>query len=179
MRIKSFLGENIMKKILTTIMAASMVFATGALANTKLGYVDMQKAIKTTSAGKSAKDKLEKEIKKRTKEIEKMKGDIQKMTQDLDKKKLILSPDVKAKKQQEIQEQMLQYRELVGKTQLELQEKERKLTMPILEKLRKVISEVADKEGYTMILEKSEQSVLWAKKESDITDKVIKAFEKK
>ena len=63
--------------------------------------------------------------------------------------------------------------------QLEIQKKERELTLPIVTKLKEVIADIAKKEEYTMILEKSEQSVLWAKDDADLTEKVVKAFEKK
>ena len=80
---------------------------------------------------------------------------------------------------QQLQQEMMKYRELVGKSQLEIQKKERDLTVPIVKKLREIIEDVAKKDGYTMILEKSEQSVLWAQKEADLTDRVVKEFEKK
>ena len=79
---------------------------------------------------------------------------------------------------QELQKEMVGYQELVGKSQVDIQKKERDLTMPIIKKLRKIIDKIAKKDGYTMILEKSEQGVLWAKKDVDITERVIKEFEK-
>ena len=160
-------------------LVLSLIVGSIAQANTpKFGYVDMQKAITLTSDGKSAKDKLEKEFKKKQAELKKMEEDLKKMSKDLEKKSLVLSDDVKLKKQQDLQEEMLKYRELVGKSQLEIQKKERELTMPIVQKLKEVIESIAKKEGYTMILEKSEQSVLWAKDDADLTDQVVKAYEK-
>jgi len=147
-------------------------------ADIKIGYIDMQKAIQTTSAGKKAKKNLEKEFKKRKKELEKRQADIKKMGKDLEKKSMALSDDVRLKKQQELQKEMVGYQELVGKSQVDIQKKERDLTMPIIKKLRKIIDKIAKKDGYTMILEKSEQGVLWAKKDVDITERVIKEFEK-
>ncbi|MCB0391249.1 MAG: OmpH family outer membrane protein [Bdellovibrionales bacterium] len=161
-------------------LVLSLIVGSIAQANTpKFGYVDMQKAITLTSDGKSAKDKLEKEFKKKQAELKKMEEDLKKMSKDLEKKALVLSDDVKLKKQQELQEEMLKYREIVGKSQLEIQKKERELTLPIVTKLKEVIADIAKKEEYTMILEKSEQSVLWAKDDADLTEKVVKAFEKK
>ena len=176
--------ENSMKSQLFAMvtLVLSLIVGSIAQANTpKFGYVDMQKAITLTSDGKSAKDKLEKEFKKKQAELKKkkMEEDLKKMSKDLEKKALVLSDDVKLKKQQELQEEMLKYREIVGKSQLEIQKKERELTLPIVTKLKEVIADIAKKEEYTMILEKSEQSVLWAKDDADLTEKVVKAFEKK
>lgn len=168
-----------MKKRISMIISAMVfLFGSPAIAEVKIGYVDMQKAIQSTSSGKSAKKKLEKDFNKKKKELEKMEADLKKMTQDLEKKAAVLSDDVKAKKQAQLQQEMMKYQKIVGQSQLEIQKKERELTTPIITKLRTTIQKVASKGGYTMILEKSEQSVLWAKKDVDLTDDVIKAFEK-
>lgn len=168
-----------MKKVVSVCgIAIVLLFTCQSFAEVKMGYIDMQKAIQSTSTGKAAKKKLEKDFNKKKKELEKMEADLKKMTQDLEKKAAVLSDDVKAKKQSELQREMMKYQKIVGQSQLEIQKKERELTTPIITKLRETIQKIAKKDGYTMILEKSEQSVLWAKKEADLTDKVIKAYEK-
>ncbi len=152
-------------------------FGAGA-AETKIGFIDMQKAIQETSTGKKAKKDLEEEFNKKKKELEKKEADLKKMNEDFEKKALVMNDEVKAKKQQELQGEMMKYRELVGKSQMEIQSKERSLTTPIIDSLRKIIGDLAEKEGFTVILEKSEQSVMWAKKEIDMTAKVIEEYEK-
>lgn len=161
------------------ILAALMFFGSVALAETKIGYIDMQKAIQETSAGKKAKKDLEEEFNKKKKDLEKREADLKKMNEDLEKKAMVLSDEVRNKKQQELQAEMLKYRDLVGKSQMDIQKKERDLTTPIIDGLRKIISDIAEKEDFTVILERSEQSVLWAKKEIDLTGRVIGEFEKK
>lgn len=165
------------KSLLVVLSLSSLVSV--AQADVKLGYIDMQKAIQDTSAGKKAKKELETEYNKKKKDLEKKEADLKKMNEDLEKKAMVLSDDVKAKKAQEFQQEMLKYRELVGKSQMDIQKRERELTAPIVESLRKIIGDMAEKESYTAILEKSEQSVLWVKKEIDLTEKVIAEFEKR
>lgn len=164
-----------MKKLLIALAVfASASFAHG---QSKVGFVDMQKAIQTTAAGKKAKTELEGEFNKKKKELEKKEADLKKMGEDLEKKKSVLSEEALAKKQAEFQEEMLKYRDVVGKSQVDIQKKERDLTAPILEKMRKVIASLAKEQGYTMVLENS-QMVLFATPEADLTDAVVKAFEK-
>ncbi|RME15504.1 MAG: OmpH family outer membrane protein [Bdellovibrio sp.] len=167
-----------MRKQNFLIVLCGLLISSLALANVKIGYVDMQKVIQSTKAGKAARKKLEAEFKKRKKELEKKQKDIQRMGKDFEKKRLALSDDVKLKKQQELQQEMLKYQELVGKSQMEIQKKERELTLPIVKKARKIIQEIAKKEGYTMILEKG-QGVLWGQKDVDLTDRVIKEYDKR
>ena len=167
-----------MLKQKAVIILGALIFSVSSQAEVKIGYMDMQKAIQATSAGKNAKKQLEKEFDKKKKEFKKGEKDLKKMTKDLEKKRLALSDKAFAQKQRGLQEKMFKYQQKLRKSQMEIQAKERKLTAPILKKLQKVINDVAKEEKLSMVFEKSEQSVLWAKKEMDITDKVVKKFEK-
>lgn len=164
-----------MKKML--IVLSMLMTASLAQAEAKIGFVDMQKAIQSTSAGKKAKTELETEFNKKKKDLEKKEADLKKMGEDLEKKKSVLSEEALGKKQAEFQEEMLKYRDVVGKSQLEIQKKERELTAPILEKMKKVIAKLAKDKGYTMVMENS-QMVLYATADADLTTDVIAAFEK-
>jgi outer membrane protein len=161
------------------IFVLAMLVSLVASAEVKVGFIDMQKAIQTTDAGKKAKKDLEEEFNKKKKELQDKEKDLKKMSEDLEKKSMVLSDEVKAKKQMEFQEEMLKYRELVGKSQMGIQERERSLTQPILEKLKAILGEIGSKEGYTVILEKAENSVTWADKKLDLTDRVVAEFNKK
>ncbi|HRO67773.1 MAG TPA: OmpH family outer membrane protein [Pseudobdellovibrionaceae bacterium] len=164
-----------MKK--TMIFAAFVLAASFAQAESKIGFVDMQKAVQATAAGKKAKSELEGEFSKRKKEMEKKEGDLRKMGEDLEKKKSVLSEEALQKKQMEWQEEMMKYRQQVAKAQEEIQKKDRDLTQPILDKMRRVIEKVAKDKGFDMVLENTAM-VLYAQKTNDLTDDVIKAFEK-
>ncbi|MCC6276561.1 MAG: OmpH family outer membrane protein [Oligoflexia bacterium] len=159
--------------------AVALGMSATALAEVKVGTIDMQKAIQTTEAGKKAKKELESEFEKKKKDLQTKESDLKKMSEDLQKKSMVLSDEVRQKKQLEFQEQMVKYRELVGKSQMEIQERERSLTQPIVEKLRKILSEIGEKDGYTVILEKAENSVMWAPKTLDLTDRVVGEFNKR
>ena len=139
----------------------------------------MQKAIQETAAGKKAKKDLEDEFNKKKKDLDKREADIKKMGEDFEKRSMAMNEEARMKKQAELQAEMRKYQELAGKSQMEIQKRERDLTQPIVTKLRGIIEDIAKKEDFTVILEKSEQSVMWAKKEIDLTDRVIKEYDKK
>jgi outer membrane protein len=165
--------------VLVSVLALSQVPMRMAHADEiKLGYVDLQKAIQETTVGKKAKKELETEFNAKKTELQKREADLKKMNEDLEKKKSALSDDVRNKKSQELQAEMMKFQREVSESQMNIQKKERELTQPILEKLQASMEKIAKDGGYTMIFEKSEQSVLWAKKEVDLTDAVVKEFEK-
>jgi outer membrane protein len=157
---------------------ALSVGSVASAADVKIGYVDLQKAIQETSAGKKAKKELEKEFNAKKAELQKKETDLKKMDEDFKKKSVALSDEVKGKKMQELQAEMLKFQREVGESQINIQKKERELTQPILEKLQSSIEKIAKEGGYTMVLERNEQSVLWAKKDVDLTDAVVKEFER-
>ncbi len=161
--------------IAALLMSSSIAVA----AEQKIGLVDMQKAIQETSEGKKAKHELEADFNKKKKDLEKKEGDIKKMNEDLEKKALVMADDVKAKKQQEIQMEMRKYQETVAKSQMDIQKHERDLTQPIIVKLRKIIEDIAKKDGLSMVLEKSDQLVLYSVNGVDLTERVIKEFDSK
>lgn len=166
-----------MKKQVMTIASLLLAASLAHAVDSKIGYVDMQKAIQATAAGKKAKTELEGEFNKKKKELEKKEADLKKMGEDLERKKSVLSEEVLSKKQAEFQDEMMKYRETVGKSQEEIRKKEADLTQPILDKMKSVIAKVAKDKGYSLVLENS-QMVLFANADTDLTDEVIKAYEK-
>lgn len=148
-------------------------------AEVKIGFVDMQKAIQETGAGKKAKKELEDDFNKKKKELEKKEAEIKAKAEDFEKRSMAMNEDARMKKQGEIQSEMRKYQENAAKAQMDIQKRERDLTQPIVTKLRGILEDIAKKEDFTVILEKAENSVMWAKKDIDLTDRIIKEFDKK
>jgi outer membrane protein len=163
--------------LLGFLFVSSLLTSGGAQAQTKLGLVDLQKAIQSTEAGKKAKKDLESEVEKKKKDIQKREADLKKMQEDLEKKKGLLSDEIFQKRQAEFQEEMLKYREAFGKSQADLQKRERELTQPILEKMKKIVDRLAKQKGLQLIIENSPM-VLFSDASIDLTNEVVLAFEK-
>lgn len=165
-----------MKK-LALIFVSLMVSAT-AFAEFKIAVVDMQQALQTVSAGKAAKKKLEKEFKKKQDEFKKKENGLKKMKDELEKKALAFTEEQKRKKAIEFNQKMMAFREEVGRSQQSIALRERELTLPIITELRNQVGILAKAKSYSIVLERSEQSVMFAQKKYDITGDLVKAFEK-
>jgi len=165
---------------MTWALIVGLAMSVPAFANdVKIGFVDMQKAIQEVASGKKAKKELEDEFNKKKKELEKKEADIKKMGEDFEKKSMAMNEDTRMKKQGEIQMEMRKYQETAAKAQMEIQKRERELTQPIVTKLRGILEEIAKKENFTVILERSENAVMYAKKDIDLTERIIKEHDKK
>lgn len=145
----------------------------------KLATVDMQRALQSVEAGKRAKSDLEKDSADRTSKLKNEEAAIKKMGEELRKQSLVMSDEAKAKKQAEFQERVMKFQEAVQKNQMEFRQKEAQFTQPIIEKLRGVISEIAKDKGYSMVLERNENTVLYSQEKDDLTSEVIATFNKK
>ncbi len=169
--------RNMTSAILVGVLG--FAFAAGAADDVKIGFIDMQKAIQEVQSGKKAKKELEEEFNKKKKELEKREAEIKKMGEDFEKRSMAMNEDARMKKQGEIQGEMRKYQELAGKAQMEIQKRERDLTQPIVTKLRGILEDIAKKENFTVILERSENAVMYAKKEIDLTERIVKEHDKK
>ena len=83
-----------------------------------------------------------------------------------------------AEKQRDLQIELQKVQKLIAESRVELSKKERDLTLPIIKQLRDVIDEIAEKDKYSFIFEKSQNNLMFGKKELDITEKVVELFEK-
>ena len=163
-----------------TILILSLMFAAFSIqaAEIKIGYVDMQLAIQQTSDGKKAKKNLEAIAKGKEDKLKKMEAELKAKGEDFKKKSSIYDEATARKKQMELQKEFYDLQQLLGQSQQELRQKEEEALKPIVNKIRAQIDMIAKKDNYTMVLERSENLVLFAKKEIDLTEQVVKAYEK-
>ena len=171
-----------LSKLIRNMFIASVAFAAASVTvraeEIKIGVVDMQRAIQSVEAGKKAKGQLEKEFNARKKELQTEEASIKKMGEEFRKQSLVLTDDARAKKQAELQERIMKFQELTARSQQEIAQKEQELTQPIVAGIRKIIGDLAKQKGYSVILEKNENTVLFSLDKDDLTSEVITAFNK-
>lgn len=168
----------LIQKLFLVVLVTSAFFPAVRAEEIKVGVVDMQKAIQSVEAGKKAKSQLEKEFNARKKELQTEEASIKKMGEEFRKQSLVLTDDARAKKQAELQERILKFQDLTTRSQQEIQGKEQELTQPIVSGIRKIIADLAKQKGYSVILEKNENTVLFSLDKDDLTADVITAYNK-
>jgi len=146
-------------------------------ADSKIAYVDIQRAINECNAGKEAKKAITKDAEKFQHLIADKQKELQTMKESFEKQALMLTPDARANKEREYQNKLREFQRWGEDNQNELNQKRAEMERKISIDLVKVIQKVGTDEGFTLILEKNENVVLYASKAIDITDRVIKAFD--
>ena len=157
--------------ILASSIAATSVFA----ADVKLGYIDMQRALNSSEAGKEAKEQLAARVKKYQDEINTKQEEIKKLKDDLEKQGMLLSESARASKEKDYQQRLKEFQRFTKDAQDELQGKDEEFTRKILEGMEKVIQEFGRKNGYSFIFVKNE-AMLFVDEKADVTEEVLKNF---
>lgn len=161
--------------VVSLLAAAPVVMAADAM---KVGYVDLQKALNLSSAGKAAKEKMKAKFKDYDANVQKKQDELKKLKEDLEKQAMLLSAEARAAKERDYQQKVKDYQRLTKDIQEELQQADADYTRKILEEIFKVVQQIGKQEGYTLVFEKTESSILYASDGIDMTDRVIQAFDK-
>lgn len=144
-----------------------------------IGLVDIQKIITTIKEGKNVQKTLEKSFNDKKAILKKEEDKIKKMQEDYKKQSMVLAEGARAQKEGDIQKSMMALQQQTMKFQQEIQKMEQEMKKPILEKLRPIIDEVSKENKVSMTFELSAAPIVYAENKKDITEEVIKAYDKK
>ena len=156
-----------MKKffVIGSVAALIMALATGiCAAESKLGYLDIQKALGQSDAGKAVKEQLTAKFKKYQDEINGKQEELKKLKDELETQGSLLAESKRAEKEKEYSSKLKNFQEFAKDAQDELQGRDKELTQKVLEAFEKVVQEYSRKNGYTFIFVRSEVMVLPTKR---------------
>ena len=158
-----------------------------------IGRVDIQKVILTVKQGQKIAQELKTEFDKRDKllkaqeaSVTKMREDLSKLGENFNKQRLVMNDDKRAEQERtlqqkamEIQRKIVALEEQKNKYQAEIRELENKKKGPVIDKVRAVVEAVSKKEGVEFTYENSMAFVVYAKESKDLTDAVIKEYDRR
>lgn len=145
----------------------------------KVGYVDLQQALNSSAAGEKAKESFKSEVERMEHVLEKRRAKVEKLKSELEKKALLLRDDERVALQRDYRQELRDFERLYKDSQEELKIRDRELTARILVELRQVVNAIGEQGDYSVILEGNNTVVLYGSKSIDLTEAVIKAYNKK
>lgn len=168
-----------MKKVLLSLVVGIAVLFSGAIcivnaAEMKVGFVDIDRAANDSEEGKKAIGGLKDYMASRQASITEKGKAIEKMKSDLEKQGSIISADAKKSKVEEMERSEREFQRTVADANQEVEKKRRELTEAVYKEVIEVVAKYGQTEKYTAIL--PVQSLLYAEKDLDITDIIIKKF---
>lgn len=170
--------QHMIARFMTALFVFGLILGSASVASAqKIAYVDLQRALNQVDEGKAAKSKLQKDFQAKQKKLDQQQNDVKALKEELEKG-VMLSDEVKRQKAMVLQQKMYELQQLYFALQQELSQKEAEATKKIFDKMGKILENIGKEKGYDLILEKTESSVLYAKPGMDITDELIKRFNK-
>lgn len=163
-----------MKHWLVLVMLALSPASVWAQERIKIGFIDLQRAITESQAGKRAKARFDAQVKKAETDLLKEKSELERLKSEFDKKGPLLKDDERRNLEADLQRRLVLYQRTMGDHQQELRQKEGEMTSDILKQLQQIVIEIGKAEKFTLIFERSQ--LLYNDQGIDITDKVIESY---
>ena len=157
----------------------SLVLASQAFGAVVVGKVDIQKVLVTVNQGVAVRDQLKKSFDDKQKILKEDEDKIRKLQDDFQKKATVLNEKEKVKKEKEIQDKIIAIQQKTQNFQKDIQDMEQKLKTPILDNVKKIVDDVAKDASVDLVYEAATAPILYAKEEKDLTDEVVKMYNKK
>jgi len=164
-----------MKKIL--ILVATLLISISAFSQ-KYAFIDTEYILNNIPSYKAAQDKLDAMSAEWQKEIEAKRAEIEKMYKEYQSEKVLLTEDMKQKREQEILKKEKEVRDLQNNyfgQQGQLFEKRKELIKPIQDELYAAVKDLAEKQGFAAIFDSSSgMTMIYTDPKFDKSDEVLK-----
>jgi len=173
-----------LKSALLLSIGLLIFFSAGNIfSQTKVGYIDSKKIVDNMQEAKDAKARLDNLVSDWQTELTNLQDSLKKMKDDFDKKKLILTDQVKIQKEKEISDLdnfITQYRTKKFGEGGDYFLKQTELMKPVYDRIFKAIEIVAKKDDYDYVFDRSSDlMLLFVNEKYDLTAKVLRVIEGK
>jgi outer membrane protein len=154
-----------------------MFFSSFSFAQLKIGYIDSDAIMDKLPDVQDARQKLDALIQEWQGELNKLENQWKTKYDDYEKRKLIMTDQTRAETEAalvQLENQIAQYREKKFGTNGELFQKQDELMKPVQNKIFSILKEIAEKENYDFVFDRSgDIMILYAKEQYDLTQTVI------
>jgi len=157
------------------VFAAVMLVTLPAAAQTKFGFVDLQKAVTESRDGKAALKKLQDMTERKQKELNAKQDELKRLEDEIRGQGSMWNDDMKRQKLGEYQKKGLELQEFYTENARELAEREQELTAPIIDRFMKIINKIGKERGYTAVFHSG--SAIYVSGTVDLTSEVIRLFD--
>ena len=147
-------------------------------ASIRIGYIDVQRVLARSAAGVAAREQLEKERAGIQKEMDGRRQELEKLRDEIEKKGPLMTADARREKQEQFERKRRDAARAADDYQKELEKREAALLQKVLQEMGGVIERVGKEKNYYMIVEKRNAGVLYATTDADLTDDVIRAYDR-
>ena len=145
-------------------------------ADLKLGFIDSERIFAEFHGTKDAQSQFNQQVEQWNKELETKKQELDQLQKDYESQSLILSEPKRREREEEIQKKRSELdqftQEIWGPTG-KVAKRNQELTQPIVDKIREVLTNIGQSEGYSIIFDATDGNIVYANDAFDLTDRVV------
>ncbi len=169
-----------MKRIIAFFTACFIFSMSGPLMalDTKIAYIDSQKILYESQAGKEAYKQLSAMKDQRAAELEKKQEKLKTMNEQLQAKSATMSTAARDDMEAKYDKELKDYNRALKDAQDDLKRKEMEFLKPFSKDLDEIIKTYCEKNGIEIVLDKQNPAVVYAAPKIDITSQIITAVDK-
>ncbi len=167
-------------KVLLLFIALGTSVVSIAQRGVRIGYVDMEYILENVEEYRDASSQLDTKVQRWKVEVEQKQSVVEQMKKDLMAEKVLLTPELIAEREEEIQileREMLEYQQNRFGPQGDLVLQKRQLIQPIQDQVFNEVQKIGANNKYDFIFDKSADVVmLYSEKRHDISELVLRGI---
>ncbi len=142
----------------------------------KVGYIDSIRLFSENNETSQAEEIFNKELQAWKDQADRMAREVAQLRDEIRGQSLMLSEEKRKEKVLELEKKDREFQEFYAQIfdpggRAETRNLE--LTKPIIDKINRILTRIGEEDDYTLILDVANASVVYAKKELDLTDRVL------
>jgi outer membrane protein len=145
----------------------------------KIGFVDVEQVLATADSGKAAREELERKSREAQARLAPIVEQLEALQKEQQAKQFVMSEEAARSMQLDMVELQNRYETKAKEEEGQFKIDQQRLIGPLVEKLDKVINEVGRENEFSAILRIDAPSLVYAREALDITDLVVKSFNRK
>ena len=166
-----------MKIIFSSILVIFLFFTNQAFTEQKIAFIDMDKIISTSNAGKKIQNSLDKFAKKENQKFDNIESDLKKKEQEILKQKNIISKEELDKKVKSFRSELSKLRKEKIEFNRSIIKINQEATNKMVNEINKILTQYASDNSVSLVIQK--KNIIIGKTELDITPQILKEFNSK
>ena len=168
-----------MKRIILLFVCVGLLLASPLVyaAEVKIAYISVKRILNESKRGVKEGEAFKNKATELKKVVDKKQKELLTLKESIEKKAAMLSEEARREKEREYQKKVKELERLGQDANAELRQMEKVMLDKLMASLQTVVEKFGKEGNYTVILEEGGSSILYAPKELDITDQVLKAFD--
>lgn len=155
------------------LLASPLVYA----AEVKIAYISVKRILNESKRGVKEGEAFKNKANELKKVVDKKQKELQTLKESIEKKAAMLSEQARREKEREYQQKVKELERMAQDFNSELKQMEKEMLDKLMGSLQKVVQKFGEEGNYTLILEQTASSILYAPTAIDVTEQVIKALD--